>query len=161
MEDRLTRRSARLAILALAAVLLITAVWWALAFWPDAASPRWLLRTRTACFGTTDDGLPDAGGWILLIGQPLSMLGFLLVVWGDAVVRGLRELARHAPGRSALAAVPILAALGLLGVAWRVAGARVRFTEAPPSAAVSAPLNQRAPRLELTDQEGEIGRAHV
>lgn len=78
------------ASLALLVILLITAAWWALALWPAGdVPPEWLARTRAACFGAPPGGLPDAGGWILLIGEPLGMLGVLLVVWGDALKQDL------------------------------------------------------------------------
>jgi hypothetical protein len=60
-------RRARVALLALGAILVITASWWAMALWPVAASaPEWFLRTREVCFGATATGLPNAGGWLLL-----------------------------------------------------------------------------------------------
>ena len=72
---------ARIAIAALAAIVAVTAAWWALALWPAGdTTPEWVLRTREVCFGTTEDGLPNAGGWLLLIGQPLGMVGFLAIV---------------------------------------------------------------------------------
>ena len=33
-------------------------------------------------------GLPDAGGWLLLIGQPIGMIGVLVAVWGAELRRG-------------------------------------------------------------------------
>jgi hypothetical protein len=38
--------------------------------------------TRAVCFGAARDELPNAGGWVLLVGQPLGMLGILLTAWG-------------------------------------------------------------------------------
>jgi hypothetical protein len=65
----------RAAVSALVAIVAVTAAWWALALWPVGGSaPDWLLRTREVCFGATADTLPDAGGWILLVGQPAGML---------------------------------------------------------------------------------------
>jgi cytochrome oxidase Cu insertion factor (SCO1/SenC/PrrC family) len=78
------------ASLALLLILAITAGWWALALWPAGAiQPEWLVRTRAACFGSQPGGLPDLSGWILLIGQPLGMVGVLWVVWSDALRRDL------------------------------------------------------------------------
>jgi hypothetical protein len=37
---------ARTALGALAAIVVITASWWALALWPAADAPTWVLRTR-------------------------------------------------------------------------------------------------------------------
>ncbi len=94
MEDRLARARAErhgLALTAFAAILVITAAWWALAFYPAGASdPEWLARTRSACFGSANGGLPDAGGWLLLIGEPIGMVGVLFAVWGREVRRDMK-----------------------------------------------------------------------
>jgi protein SCO1/2 len=157
MEDRLKRLSSeqRLSLSALLAILLITAAWWALALWPTReTAPVWLLRTRLACFGTSESGLPDAGGWILLIGQPISMLGFLLLVWGRHVRRGLRVVAAGVAGRSGLGAIALLLAAGLLSAGWRVAGAGVRYAADGPPGEVALRLDRPAPPLQLVDQHG-------
>lgn len=118
------------AAFALLAILAITAGWWMLALWPaGAVAPEWLVRTRAACFGAVRGGLPDTGGWILLIGQPLGMLGLLLAVWGDALRAELRRM--RADRRWRLAAVGG-AALTLLGT-WSV-GRRVALATALGSA---------------------------
>src|SRR5688500_19433216 len=97
-----------LALTALAAILVITAAWWALALWPAAAEPEWLARTRAACFGSERGGLPDAGGWVLLVGEPIGMLVAPLAIgrrsprraiaWrGAAPVRPLAAVASGGP----------------------------------------------------------------
>ena len=69
----MSRRDA-LGLSLLAAVGGITAAWWALALWPlDAGAPTWLVRTRFVCFGSSENGLPHAGGWIALIGEPIAI----------------------------------------------------------------------------------------
>ncbi|MBL0173168.1 MAG: SCO family protein [Gemmatimonadaceae bacterium] len=81
------------ASIALLSIVVITAAWWALALWPaGAVEPEWLLRTRAVCFGSMPGGLPDAGGWIVLIGEPLGMLGVLLAVWGRALRDDVRRM---------------------------------------------------------------------
>jgi cytochrome oxidase Cu insertion factor (SCO1/SenC/PrrC family) len=141
-----------------AAILAITAAWWALALWPlPAGAPAWLARTRWVCFNAAPQGLPDAGGWLLLVAQPLSMLGTLLVVWGDGVRHGLRAVTRTAPGRGAAATVAALVLLGIAATAIRVARAATAPAPAlPPGAApASYPrLDRAAPPLVLTDQFG-------
>lgn len=112
------------ALLALAAILAITAAWWALALWPaGAVQPGWLARTRAACFGAMPGGLPDAGGWIMLIGEPIGMIGVLVVVWGSSLRRDLRRLGAHVAGRAASAAVAVLVVATVATVALRVARA--------------------------------------
>ena len=79
-------RASRLARGALAAMGLVSVAWWALALWPaSAATPEWLLRTREVCFGASRDTLPNAGGWILLIGEPITanlLIGLVAVFAG-------------------------------------------------------------------------------
>jgi cytochrome oxidase Cu insertion factor (SCO1/SenC/PrrC family) len=146
------RRGAALA--ALVAIVLVTAAWWALALYPAATAPEWVNRTRLACFGAAPGGLPNAGGWILLAGEPVGMLAMLFAAFGDAVRRDLRWAVSHSAGRMFLAA-------GLAAVAWGAAGATsvarrmARQTESfATSGDVSAFRTVGVPRLALTDQHG-------
>jgi hypothetical protein len=66
-------------------ILAVTVFWWAFALWPVGDAPDWLVRTRLVCFGVDGGGLPDRAGWVGLVGQPLGMLGALLVGWRGAV----------------------------------------------------------------------------
>ena len=162
MEDRVegehTERPGA-ALIALVVVLAITAAWWALALWPVGANePEWLVRTRGACFGSHRGGLPDAGGWILLIGEPLGMLAMLSAIWGRSLRRDLRRIAARPSLRVAVAvvlAVPLVTT-ALLGVraarAWASSGASaVSLRNAP------APLHmdRAAPAVSLIDQNGQ------
>src|SRR3990172_2988440 len=117
-------RGRALAVAALGSLAATTAAWWALALWPvPGGVPEWLARARFVCFNAGPDGLPDASGWLLLVGEPIGMLAVLLAVWGRPVRAGLRSLASRPAGRLALAGVGALAALGLGGGAGRVAAA--------------------------------------
>jgi len=147
------------ALVALIAILLITAAWWALALWPlPQDAPEALLRARAACFGARADGLPHAGGWVLLIGEPLGMLGLLVAIWGDALSGGLRELSSSLLGRTAIGA-------GIVGLAVGVGAAVVRvgqvrrdsyLTEGRPQPPGAYPrLDRSAPPLRLVDQAGD------
>jgi protein SCO1 len=158
VEDRLTdRRSGeRLALVALGALAVVTASWWALALWPVEAAPDWLNRTRAVCFGASASGLPDAGGWILLIGQPLGMLAFLLMVWGRTVRAALRNVARRTAGRVGLAASALLLAVGILGAGTRVASVLVIRSRAAPADGMPVRLDRAAPALSLIDQNGRL-----
>lgn len=145
--------ASRGALLALAAVLGVTAAWWAAALWPlPAGVPAWVVRARAVCFGTGVSGLPDAAGWLALILQPAVMLAVVLGVWGRALGDGIRALSGTAAGRAGLAAlaVAVLAGAGL--AAWRVHVARAAETAALPASVVR--LDRPAPPLRLVSQEG-------
>jgi len=151
-------RGSRWALACLAAIAVVTLSWWALALWPVTAdSSAWLVRARVVCFGAAPDGLPNAGGWALLVGQPVGMLAVLLAVWGDAVGQGLRALARGRRGRAALTviAVVVLAAVVTAARAIRRAnGASVDARARSAGSHVTA-LNRAPPPLRLVDQHGD------
>ena len=159
MEDRIARpRTGRPggALIALAVILAITAAWWALALWPaGAAEPEWLARTRAACFGSAPGGLPDAGGWILLLGEPAGMVGVLLAVWGGSLRRDLHWLGAHRLRRAIASAVVVLAAVatGALGVRVARAWRRGQVTDAPVSG-MPRRVDRDLPRMSLVDQLG-------
>jgi protein SCO1 len=145
------------AVAALAAILVVTASWWALALWPVATDgPEWVLRTREVCFGATPDGLPEAGGWVLLIGQPLGMLGFLALVWGADLRAGLGLVMARAAGQLAVGLVGALIIVGVSGVVVRVrtAGLEPFSTGAGDIAAQLTRVDDAAPALPLVDQHG-------
>jgi cytochrome oxidase Cu insertion factor (SCO1/SenC/PrrC family) len=146
------------ALIALYVVLAITAAWWALALWPAGdIPPEWLARTRGACFGTGESGLPSAGGWVLLIGEPIGMVGLLLVIWGGSLRADLRRTWQRWWGRATL-----LSSVAALVTGATFSGARV----AAAIAARSAPVNGAAgagtvtlpgtllPAAALVDQHG-------
>ena len=144
------------ALMALLVIVMITVGWWALALWPaGAVEPEWLARTRSACFGSERGGLPGTSGWILLIGEPIGMLGILFAAWGAALTRDLRSV--RSDWRWAAAAVAVIVTLtaGLGAVGVRVAQASSRATEwrmVPPGTPVRADLS--VPSITLVDQQG-------
>jgi len=159
VEDRLTSARAPrpgAASITLLLIALITAAWWALALWPAGeVEPAWLARTRAACFGTVPGGLPDAGGWILLLGEPIGMLGVLLGVWGRELGRDLRRLGNDRRWRIAGAGMAVLILAGLGAAGSRVA----RATSPGPAQPMAVPgtpsrLDQDASTIVLTDQSG-------
>ena len=100
---------------ALLSIMVITAAWWALALWPaGAVEPEWLQRTRAVCFGSMPGGLPDAGGWIVLIGEPLGMLGVLAAVWGRALREDLRRLFADWRWRPVMLVIASAAVIGVV-----------------------------------------------
>src|SRR5690606_41419238 len=161
VEDRVmsARRSPGLAVAALAAILAITAGWWALALWPVGRDgPAWVTVTRAVCFGAAPDELPNAGGWVLLVGQPLGMLGILLTAWGRELRAGLRALLSRLSGQLATGVVAAAMVAGLSGVVARVAGADAERFVPDVDAAIAAVLSRidnDAPPLALVNQRGE------
>jgi cytochrome oxidase Cu insertion factor (SCO1/SenC/PrrC family) len=149
------RQGASTPVLALLVILAVTGAWWALALWPaGSVEPGWLERTRAACFGSSRGGLPDAGGWILLIGEPLGMLGVLLIGWGRTLRADLTRLANHRGWR--VAGVGVLAAV-LLGVGlavWRVRNLAAQSEVARAGSGIMSPFQVAAPSMPLVDQNG-------
>jgi protein SCO1/2 len=152
---------------ALAFLLLVTAAWWALALWPvPGETPEWLARTRAVCFNATQSGLPDASGWLLLIGQPLGMLAVMMVIWGSPVRAGLRALAAARAGRVAIGVGLAGIVLGLGAAGARVLSASDRVASSPPGETLPPDtyprLDRPAPALGLVDQQGQrLDLAHL
>jgi len=152
-----TKTRELLAVSALAAILLITAGWWALALWPVDDAPAWLTLTRETCFGTAETGLPDAGGWLVLVGQPLSMLLVLLAAWGRSVRDGLRAAMQRLGGQLAVGAASALLVAGAMSATVRVRTADARPFATSGTEAIAVTLNRinDAPKpFALTDQHG-------
>lgn len=155
-------RDAHLALLALGGVFAITVAWWALALWPvPGGNPEWLERARVVCFNAGPDGLPDVSGWILLIGQPLGMFGFLLVVWPRPVFSGLRWAVSRPAGKFALLLAAAVAVGGLVGTGVRVSSAmaaRAPVESLPVVMSVEEHswLGQEPAPLGLVDQRGAV-----
>jgi cytochrome oxidase Cu insertion factor (SCO1/SenC/PrrC family) len=146
-----------LAVIALVAIGVITMAWWALALWPvGAVAPEWLSRTRAACFGAPPGGLPDAGGWILLVGEPIGMVGLLVAVWGRALRAELQAIYARLAWRLA-GGVVVALALGFsaaLGARVSRAYALGRVSSAGAGAVLTR-LGVEAPVVVLTDQYGQ------
>jgi len=143
---------------ALAAILAITASWWALALWPVGTNgPEWILRTREVCFGSTAETLPNAGGWLLLIGQPFGMLVLLAAVWGAELRAGVGLLLARAWGQVAVGLTAALLVAGVWSVAERVrtAGQEPFSTGADRDIASQLTrLREIPPGMALIDQSG-------
>lgn len=152
-------RDGRLALTALGAIGFVTVAWWLLALAPAAGEPEWLSRTREVCFDLGPDGLPGISGWMLLIGQPFVMAGFLAVVWPRPLKRGLAWILDAPLGRvmGLLAVGVAVAGLGATTVrVMEVSAARASRVQLPPGmAAADHPRQDRpAPGLGLVDQMG-------
>ncbi len=155
----MTPRRGWTALATLALILAITATWWAIALWPiGPGAPGWFVRTRAVCFGTTASGLPNAGGWLLLIGQPLGMLIVLGAVWTAELRTGLALAMERLTGQLATGLVIAAIVAGLGAVAVRVATAGDRPFSAGADREIVAQLTRvsdEAPALALVDQQGD------
>lgn len=163
MENRLESvRGGALALIALALILGITASWWALALWPlPSEAPEWLARTRLVCFGATRTGLPNAGGWILLVGQPAGMLVILFASWGRDVRAGFRALLERVAGQLTVGLVSAAIVAGLVLVGMRVRNANAEpFSSGGPDDLASqlTRLHDVPAPLALVNQLGDTAR---
>ncbi|MCL4213818.1 MAG: SCO family protein [Gemmatimonadales bacterium] len=148
------------ALTALGVILVITVSWWALALWPidPGMAPEWLTRTREVCFGTTGSGLPNAGGWLLLVGQPLGMLIVLVAVWGKELAQGGRRLLGTTPGQLLVGVSAALLLAGVGGVVLRVQTAGAEPFASSPTERMAGGLtrvNDTPPTFALVDQAGD------
>lgn len=149
------------AVVALATILLVTVAWWMFALWPiPAGSPAWIGRTRALCFGVGPGGGPDLGGWMLLVGEPLSVLGILLTVWGAELREGVRRVARRWGHPLVLTVTPLVVlALIVLEARARESGGELFAVAEEPGAVSNFPrLDREAPPLVLIDHRGDTVR---
>lgn len=144
----------------LAMVMGITVAWWALALWPVGDAPAWLERTRSVCFGTRFNGLPDAAGWTALILQPALMIGAITVIWGRSLLVGFATLRERRVGRVILRAVAAGLVVAASAATWRVANAvtsqvPIALDEESLALTASPRIDRRAPPMGLIDQHGD------
>ena len=166
-QARLVRPQDRWPLGAVAFIAAVSAVWWGLALFAPPGTPEWLERARAVCFNTTESGLPDAKGWLLLIGQPPAMLLALYAGWSNQVRDTFRHLAASRTGRRLAAGVGLTVLIFLATAAARAASLRL-----PPPALASSfgfgserveALPETYPRLDrpwpgtdgLVDQRGD------
>lgn len=157
-------RAGRWALGAAVALLVVTWLWWAFALWPAEGSAEWLARARNVCFGVGPSGMPDAGGWILLIGQPLGMAGVLVVGWRRELARAIGDAARRWRGRLVLGGSVVAIVVGVGLASYRVtemqAAQVVTFADAPVRPEALPRLDRPVPEAVLVDQHGDsIGAA--
>ncbi len=149
---------------AVAFVLAVSAAWWGFALFAVPGAPEWLDRARAVCFNITESGLPDAKGWLLLVGQPPAMLLALYTGWSGEVRDTCRHFARSPAGRRLMAGAGVTVAAFLAVAAARVASLRLPPPALAAGLAASAdePLPDTYPRLDrpwprtdgLVDQRG-------
>lgn len=110
---------------AAAFILAVSAAWWGFALFAVPGAPEWLDRARAVCFNITESGLPDAKGWLLLIGQPPAMLLALYAGWSGHVRDTCRHLARSPARRRLIVGAGLAVAAFLATAAAQVASLRL------------------------------------
>ncbi len=144
--------------------VVVTQVVWAFAFMgmPEA-TPEWLVRARSACFGIDSTGLPDTRGWMLLAVAPLSFLIALVIAYGGMELReSMAQVLRSPPRRAFIAAVFLAVIFQGTQIAQRLANgwAVLRAQEISVADDSRLPagypqLMRPAPDFSLLNQKGE------
>lgn len=132
-------------------------LWW-LAFFqsPTAAATKdWLARLQVVCFGSMENGLPNGGGWILLIAAPLSFVAALIVMSGTDLKSELQR------SRKILFALLLLVGWETVWVGTRIKAA-LEISQANFSPTFNGELPETYPRgtiaapdFSLVNQNGE------
>lgn len=66
--------------------IVTTLIWWSFAFAPiSSETPEWFRQAQYVCFGSVPGGLPNSGGWLLLIGSPLMLFLALQIGFFDEI----------------------------------------------------------------------------
>ena len=143
--------------------------WWGFALFTIPGVPEWVDRARAVCFNLTETGLPDAKGWMLLIGQPPTMLTALFVLWSTEARDTLGHLASHPGGRKLIGASFVFVITGFAAAGLRVVDAQLPEPTLDTGMAggiamePGEPLPETYPRMDLAwpdmagvvDQTGE------
>jgi protein SCO1/2 len=150
-------------VLVLLLWLVSTLLWWAFAFAPlPSEPPEWLSAARHACFGSADDGLPAAHGWMLLVLGPASFLVGIVALWGRELRPSLARAVRGRAGRGVVVALALAVAFEGAWVLRKVEAARAVGAWAQAirdEGALPADYPRQmaaAPDFSLVDQHGEI-----
>ncbi|MCB0319760.1 MAG: SCO family protein [Bdellovibrionales bacterium] len=83
-------------------------LWWFAFSGSSNESSDWLTEARSACFGIEGHGLPNGGGWLLLILAPALFLFAICVAFPVELRTSWLSLVRQLSGRIALVAVSVL-----------------------------------------------------
>ena len=144
-------------------ILVVSVAWWGFALFTLPGVPEWVARARAVCFNVTDNGLPDAKGWLLLIGQPPAMLLALYTGWSPEVRATLAHLVTQPSGRGLLGGTVVFVITGFALAGLKVVDAQLPAPSLNPMGmTVGEPLPETYPRLdrpwpvmaELVDQSG-------
>lgn len=163
MEDRiiLTKPSFNVATGTALSLVVVTMVFWLIAFFhmPEA-NPKWLAVVQSVCFGTGENGLPNAGGWLLLIAAPLSFMVALVVAFANDIWLGVSWLFQTGAGRRVLGLFLVLLLVegvwigNRLRTAWAISNANYASIDNEHLPEFYPRVNTQAPDFSLVDQDG-------
>jgi protein SCO1/2 len=136
-------------------------LWWLAFFQAPNSAQDWLTRLQVVCFGSMENGLPNGGGWILLIAAPALFMAALFVISGAELKTELLILCKNRLSRLFLICLLLLVSWQTIWVGTRISAAlEISNTDFSPSAQGAFPDNyprstEPAPDFSLTDQHGE------
>lgn len=135
---------------------------WFFAFYHlPPGTPDWVARAQAACFGTNESGLPNAGGWLLLIASPLTLLIGLMFLFGSEFSSGIASFVRTRIGFFLALIVAVVSATEISWIAFRLRDSfglseNVFDISGPESFPPSYPkMMVPLPEYTLTNQQGE------
>ena len=142
--------------------LLATMALWGFAFYhTSGATPEWLRRAQSACFGTDESGLPDTYGWTVLIIAPLSMLLAVITTFKNEICHELSCLLESRRWKILIAGFAMLFALESLWIGDRIkTGLAILNTTYDSLDSGKLPLtyprtSKPAPQFDLVDQNSK------
>lgn len=102
-------------------LMLSTMSLWAFAFFElPLTTPEWILRAQNACFGSALNGLPDAGGWLVLIGSPLLFLIAIHIMYWEEIIPAIKNSLSSMVFKILFSAISIVAVVQMTWIADRV-----------------------------------------
>ena len=153
-------REARLGATLLLAWGTVVVLIWGFAFLPVPSDDSWIAAAKSVCFGSAGNGLPGPGGWLVLIGAPVALLGILLAGLRREVREGAGALRVLMPWRALALVLATLFVVDLGMVGWQVSQARqLESIEYGPTAQGALPADyprqdRLLPAFHLVDQSG-------
>ena len=137
-------------------------LWFFAFFSMPETSPGWLLQAQAACFGRTEAGLPEAYGWLVLIGSPIMLLAALFLVFRSEVTAALTDLYHSWFGKAVIMLCAATISYEAVWVGQRIkTGKQIEAVSYESTNTDSLPehyprTKKAAYAFELTDQHGEI-----
>jgi len=144
--------------------LAVTMGMWLMAFYrmPEA-TPEWLVRAQSVCFGSSESGLPDTSGWIVLVLSPLLFLFVFGAAYANDLMIGMVNVYRTMPGKIFILLLVFAVSSQASWVMGRVrAGNQIAGANYAPAGGGALPEDyprtwEPAFPFSLTDQNGETG----